>query len=386
MISVEMAKSLIDHNFFHAKKGEKETLLKEKLIQFVRMYAEKGDKNPVEGKEFSVHLTKDGLVYNQRVGYSQEYRNIGANENGWDWSYITGPNSSSEFYYNGTFGNHSSTYFEFAYAIYFSLFRSMTEDEADKTIHQIMACKTDEETKTLFENKISDYYELEEIIEDIKWNCQESLADELLDINDSLKMVILCSYYIFHYINGTVMDENLLMKMNDVFCNLLPYEKVNAEEYMDCFLSELEDNINCSMEGKREVMDLLLNVYFSFAQNSHGTTPTLFIFKSSPLLEYKKLKQKCGDSPLIDYIDRLVPMLEDPAFMFPGDELDYFVLDPEVCVVNHAYTEYEYICAYYYYDSSPETEIVKYDNAFSLARKCFEVLLEELRRVCNHHL
>ncbi|MBR2402934.1 MAG: hypothetical protein IKB01_09255 [Lachnospiraceae bacterium] len=74
-------------------------------------------------------------------------------------------------------------------------------------------------------------------------------------------------------------------------------------------------------------------------------------------------------------------MLEDPAFMMPGECLFDFVLEPETCIVESGYTKEEYVCCYYYYERYWESiqEYVTFDYAFSIARKCFEVLFGELK-------
>ena len=111
MIDVELAKRLIDKDFFRTKKQEGAGLLKDKLIQLVRMYMAKEESRDVEGDTFAFYLTNDGIVYNSDGKTSQGYHNIGAEENGWSWGKITGPNHSSEYYYNEYFGCHNTTYF-----------------------------------------------------------------------------------------------------------------------------------------------------------------------------------------------------------------------------------------------------------------------------------
>ena len=178
------------------------------------------------------------------------------------------------------------------------------------------------------------------------------------------------------------MEPNLLSWMNSNFCLCFPEEEIDAEEYMDCFLTVLEDTADCSQEGTLMVMDLLLNVHFSYAMDHHEKTPTLYFFRSNLLKEYKELREQCEEIELVSYLDKLVPLLEDPAFMFSGEAMDGFVLEAETCVVESGYTKEEYICCYYYYERQwrSEEEYVKFDYAFSIARKCFEVLYKELKR------
>lgn len=380
-MNVELAKNLIDHEFFSSRKEESSNLLREKLTQLMRMYLEKDEKEKCEGEEFFVQLTKDGLIYKAYGKTSQGYQNIGAKESGWDWNLITGPNTSSEYCYSNFFNGHSTEHFESAYAFYFHLFREMRPEGAKEIVERMMACKEVEEMQNLIDRFVVEVLSLDEIMENIRWLEEESFEGGEVDELDVLKMLVLCGYYLYHYIDGTRMEEDLLKKMNDTFFPYFAEEDMDAQDYMDSFLDTLEEELDCSIEGKRLIMDLIFNVHFSYSVDAGGQTPTLYFYKSYPLLEYKKLREQCSDTELVAYLDKLVPMLEDPAFMFPGDTLDYFFLESDSCVVSYGYTKQEYVCAYYYYDNSWEDkeDFVKFDFAFSVARKCFEVLLAQLK-------
>ena len=64
MISIEMAKCLIDKNFFRMKREEETGILRNKLLHLSRMLLEKenGD-TEMEGDKFSFYLAKEGLVF-----------------------------------------------------------------------------------------------------------------------------------------------------------------------------------------------------------------------------------------------------------------------------------------------------------------------------------
>ena len=255
---------------------------------------------------------------------------------------------------------------------------------AKNVVSQVMAGTTIEEVEKVIDRLAYDGLDFQEFLATLEWDSEEC-SEEELDLLGGVKMLVLCAYYLYHYGNGTEMEEDLLRTMNASFSRSVVREELDAEEYMDCFLDVLQDTIECSMKGTRIILDPLLNVHFSYSMDQHEKTSTLFVYKSKPLKEYKLLREMGKDSILVSYLDRLVPMLEDPAFMFPGEELEYFNLEPESCVVNYGYTDEEYICGYYYYERQWETEreYVNYDFAFSIARKCFEVLLAQLKAEWN---
>lgn len=384
MINVEMAKCLIDRNFFRLKKEEGSGLLKDKLLHLSRMLLAEDDKNEeTEGNKFSMYIAKEGPVYTGKGRSPQGYHNIGCEEEGWSWCKITGPNDSSEYYYNDYFEHRKTDYFEYAYAFYFEMFRWKSSELAQNIINGILHCTTLDEIKKRTNELAEEVLDLEEMVRVLEWEQKEEQNEsQPADIVTCVKTIILCGYFLYHAVNGTTMAPELTKTMNANFCTCFPEEKIDAEEYMDCFLSVMEESMDCSSEGTLLLMDLLLNVHFSFAMDDNEKTPTLYFFKSKPLKEYKELREQYKETELVAYLDKLVPMLEDPAFMFPGEGLDGFMLVPESCVVEYGYTKEEYICCYYYYERhwESEEEYVNYDYAFSIARKCFEVLLKELQQ------
>lgn len=383
MISIEMAKCLIDKNFFRMKREEETGILRNKLLHLSRMLLEKenGD-TEMEGDKFSFYLAKEGLVFTEEGRAPQEFHNTACEEDGWSWFKITGPNHSSEYYYNEYFDRRKTDYFETSYFIYFDLFRWKSEEVAKRIVENLMRCDSINELKEKINELAVDVLDFEEMVNMIGWIQEEAGQEEPTDMSVCVKTMLLCAYYLYHRVNGTAMESNLLSWMNSNFCLCFPEEEIDAEEYMDCFLTVLEDTADCSQEGTLMVMDLLLNVHFSYAMDHHEKTPTLYFFRSNLLKEYKELREQCEEIELVSYLDKLVPLLEDPAFMFSGEAMDGFVLEAETCVVESGYTKEEYICCYYYYERQwrSEEEYVKFDYAFSIARKCFEVLYKELKR------
>lgn len=380
MINVEMAKCLIDRNFFRIKE-EGGGVLKEKLIHLSRMLLAKDTENEkLEGTEFAIYMTKDGINYNGEGKQSQGYHNIGCEEKGWSWCKITGPNDPSEYYYQDYFDKCDTTCFELVYGLYFEIFRFQDTEPSRKLVEHVLGMNTMKELEAYMDPMLGEVYDFHELIDMIKQDLDEEKKD---DLQIHIKTLLLCAYYLYHHVNELVMDDKLCETMNANFRICFPETKRNGEEYMEVFLSVLDDLLECSHEGTSILMDLFLNVHFSYAMDHNEITPTLFCFMSKPLKEYKELREKYAGSELVTYLDKLVPMLEDPAFMFPGEGLDYMLLDPGACVVEYGYTDEEYVCGYYYYEKpwdSNQREYVNYDYAFSLARKCFEVLLEELKR------
>lgn len=380
MIDVEMAKCLIDRNFFRIKK-EGGGVLKEKLIHLSRMLLAKDTENEkMEGTEFSIYVTKDGINYNGNGKQSKEYYNIACEEEGWSWCQITGPNDPAEFSYQNYFEECDTTCFELAYGLYFEIFRFQETESSRKLVDRVLGMKTMKELEACMGPLLGEVYSFHELITMIK---EEMDGKKMADVKHYIKTLLLCAYYLYHHVNELVMDEELCETMNTNFCSCFPRLERNGEEYMEVYLSVLDDLLECSQEGTSMLMDLFLNVHFSYAMDHNEITPTLFCFMSKPLKEYKELREKYEGNELVTYLDKLVPMLEDPAFMFPGETLDYMLLDPGACVVEYGYTAEEYVCAYYYYENpwdSNKREYVNYDYAFSLARKCFDVLLKELKQ------
>lgn len=381
MISVELAKLLIDRNYFRFRKEEGEGLLKDKLIHMSRMLLT-GDGKEVEGTEFSMYIANDGLVYSG-VGKSlQEFHNTACEEDGWSWTKITGPSSPTEYCYTKYFGGRNTDYFEIAYFLYFDLFRWELLEEAQHRIEPLLHCETLKELKGRVNELAVEVVDFDEIVNMLEWpqSGDVKLSESVNEVV-AVKTMLLCAYYLYHGVNGTSMDAELRKLLNKNFCLCFPEEEVDGEEYMDCFLGVLEDVVDCSDEGRLMVMDLILNVHFSYAMDQHEKTPTFYFFKSKPLQEYKSLREKYEGNELVSYLDKLVPMLEDPAFMMPGECLFDFVLEPETCIVESGYTKEEYVCCYYYYERYWESiqEYVTFDYAFSIARKCFEVLFGELK-------
>ena len=386
MINVDMAKCLIDKDFFRMKREDGTGILRNKLLQLSRMLLAKADGNTEEeGKRFSVYIAKDGPVYAEEGRAAQEYHNTACEEEGWSWFKITGPNHSSEYYYNDYFDKQKTECFETVYFIYFDLFRWKSQEAAKRIIEQLMCCDSVKELKGKINELTVEVLDFEEMVDMIRWIQEEAGQEEEADMGVCIKTMLLCGYYLYHRVNGINMDTELLSWMNSNFCICFPEEEIDAEEYMDCFLNVLENTADCSDEGILMVMDLLLNVHFSYAMDHHEKTPTLYFFKSDVLKEYKEVREQHVGNELVTYLDKLVPLLEDPAFMLSGEIMEGFVLEPETCVVESGYTSKEYICCYYYYERHwrSEQEYVKFDYAFSIARKCFEVLYRELKRQNN---
>lgn len=380
MIDVEMAKCLIDRNFFRIKK-EGGGVLKEKLIHLSRMLLAKDTENEkMEGTEFPIYMTKDGINYNGNGKQSKEYYNIVCEEEGWSWCQITGPNDPSEYYNQDYFDKCDTTCFELAYGLYFEIFRFKDAEASRNMVDRVLGMNIMKELEGYMAPLLGEVFDFNELIAMIKQKTNEVEKDK---VQIHIKTILLCAFYLYHNVNGTIMEEELCETMNTNFCTCFPELERNGEEYMDVFLSVLNDLLDCSQEGICILIDLFLNVHFSYAMDHNEITPTLFCFMSKPLKEYKELREKYAGNELVTYLDKLVPMLEDPAFMFPGETLDYMLLDPGACVVEYGYTAEEYVCAYYYYENpwdSNEREYVNYDYAFSLARKCFDVLLKELKQ------
>lgn len=382
MISVNMVKCMIDKNFFRIEREEGMGLLKDKLLQLSCMLLSNGDGKDQKGTYFNVYLTPDGPTYTSEGRATQGYYNTACEEIGWSWSKITGPSQSSEYYYSDYFNRRRTDYFEHAYFIYFDLFRFKSLETVRGRLDSLMCCQTLEALRDKINDLAIEVLDYEELVNMIVCAKEDGREDEEIDMVTVVKTLILCAYYLYHSVNGTSMESDLTKTMNGNFCLCFPEEEIDAEEYMDHFLTVLEGAVDCSEEGMKFVMDLLLNVHFSYATDQHEKTPTLYFYRSKSLKTYKDLREHYAGDELVAYLDKLVPMLEDPAFMIDGIFMDSFMLEPETCVVESGYTNEEYVCCYYYYERNwaEEREYVNFDYAFSIARKCFEVLFQEL---CN---
>ena len=386
MIDVEIIKKMVDTDLFNGYLSGREGILVDKILHLLRMKIAEGNKQAEEkeGKRFLWHLTKDGLIYNQQNGGNSAYGNIGCDEQGWSWNIITGPREPNEYYYCDYFDHESTRFFEYAYVTYFELLRNRTLNEVQDRIQKLMGLTT----LASMDRQILQYsyneLDVQGLLEDFKFSMEED-REEKLEFHELeiLKLIVLSANYLYTRINNLEMDIKHTDFLNRSFAYYYPEEMLTAVGYLDFFMDTLEEILECSLGGKKVLMDYILNVHFSYVTDENEKTPTLYMFTSKPLKEYQQLKSRNPDHELVPYLDKLVCLLENPACKNPAEPLSEFYLEPNTVAMVSEYTEEEYICCYYYYERPGEefTEYVKYDQAFSIARKCFMILLDDMKKV-----
>lgn len=183
------------------------------------------------------------------------------------------------------------------------------------------------------------------------------------------------------YILKLEMDEDIEIPVDTAKLEE-EYEDVRKEyilTYLDYFLKYLQSYfIKESKSVYPDVIPMLMSVLFGFHVSEDGTPLCLYYFSLKELKEYENLKEKHPDSSYVERMDKMLPILMDPAqkkedayggYCPPWDE-------ENAVVMEYGFYDEEYVCVYMYY---ADADFVIPD-AFPMTASYFHYLLEEFKK------
>lgn len=383
--------SFLEDTDFLAKTALARGPLGEKLVTALKgkLDSESGRQTYTDRFRYFVESKYDiitGMVVEDCLYLNYNMDGIGScSQDGWSWCYVTGPSDISELKYSGEFQGDVN-FFKGVYDCWVGI------KNASAPICYAEVARLDDAE---FMEKIEDLgiiLSLKEIAEEycsnIKYDSLNEFEDddsedvEEIKEDDCLRAFFYGAWYIDHFIYGTAFGKDQEKEFDKYFFQVYgDCPGVDALDYMDDYLLEFGSCMNLNASSYPIVMPLLMSGYFSLATDEEGTTPTVCVYNSAAMKEYKDLKLLFPDSDYVREIDKLIPCLEDPAGIKDWASDEEFIFFDDCALMRSGYSEKEFACAICYFNSSKNGVIV--NPFFSEIREKFISLFEEYKAECQ---
>lgn len=333
----------------------------------------------------------------------RRYEEMAVYGKGCNWNCINAPSSAYDYAYSNEF-DYTVDYFSMVSQFYLG----MVENEEFPFEKMINGTHKDRE----------DFLGVIDFV-----SCGDSIRDELLehmgisnlkDTDDIASMALILSTAYVHYdINGIEFPKEWKELLSKTYRQMfllrlemyedtelsipLDIPKLEQEyenmregyiiEYLDYFMDYLKRYLfKESKSTYVSMIPMLMSVLFCYHINEEGTPVAFYMYSSKELKEYTDLKEKYPGSSYVDRMDKMLPLLMDPAgkketayggFYVPfGDE----ELEGAVTMEYGFYDE-EYVCCYMYY---ADMELV-IPKVFPMMMSYFHHLLDEFKKEVENY-
>lgn len=335
-------------------------------------------------------------VVNERKNYSC-YENEALYTKGCNWNYVHGATSVDSYAYANCF-DYSVSYFALIAQFYLGLL-----EYGDYSFEDLINGTAEDR-----EDFLGNLYFV---------CCGESIREELLESMDISSIeeaedlasltLILSSAYIHYYFCGMTFPKEwrqqlceiyqqmvlLGLEMDDKIGLSIPpdisklekeykeMEKGYIMEYLDYFMDYLEDYFNKESNSVYpDFMPMLMSVLFSFQVDEEGCQAHLYMYSSKELKEYKDLREKYPDSSYVERMDKMLPLLLDPAgkkeTAYGGFNIPFGENEKGAVCMEYGYYDEEYICCYMSFNE----ENMSIPRAFPMVMSYFHHLLNEFKK------
>lgn len=367
-VDAKEAMELVDY-ICHTMGKNYDSMMGNKLIKllFARIYH-------MKNCLFETYFDKKELIYKEQNVYGEDgpnyFETIDCCEEGWNWVRYTGPNSAEEINRSEFFKWECSLFMD-AYSMYRAVSlenldyeRLMGEDRMENLPESFCSCE--DYTDNFFE---------------------EDESGDAISEEEYILLVACGACYINSRLTGSAFPPEYEKDMERMYLRRHCISIITAREYFDSFFDSY-NYINMDKECMQKIYPYLLDVICAMKYDAEECcTPTLYIYTSDVMKQYKDLRDSYAGSRYVPYLDKLLLFLEDPVAieqlrksetLFETDVLD--MLYSEHYSVRSEYTDTCFLAVYYFYETGEAEERIRFNPFFMAARQLFEILFEEMKQ------